>query len=285
MSDKIIPIIMAGGKGTRLWPLSRATAPKQFLELLGGKTLFQRTLERVSDRELYTAPIVLTNAEFRFLVAEQARLIDHPLANILLEPVARNTAPALAVAALVVEREHGEGAVMQVLASDHEIAANAVYFDCVAKARDAASAGRLVTFGITPTEPATGYGYIEAGDELGGGAFAVKRFIEKPSREKAEALLAAGGHLWNSGMFMLPVAPFLEELRRLEPGLLDAATRSLAAAKHDLDFERLDPEAFATAPDISIDYAVFEKTPIAAVVPSPIEWSDLGSWDSVWKLG
>ncbi|MDR6755514.1 mannose-1-phosphate guanylyltransferase [Mycoplana sp. BE70] len=284
MSDKIIPIIMAGGKGTRLWPLSRAQAPKQFLELLGGRTLFQRTLERVSDSERYEAPIVLTNAEFRFLVAEQARLIDHQLAKILLEPVARNTAPALAVAALVVEREHGEGAVMQVLASDHEIAADEVYFDCVARARDAAQAGRLVTFGITPVEPATGYGYIEAGEELGGGAFAVKRFIEKPNREKAEALLAAG-HLWNSGMFMLPVGPFLKELRRLAPGVLDAASRSLVAAQHDLDFERLDPEAFATAPDISIDYAVFEKTPIAAVVPSPIEWSDLGSWDSVWKLG
>lgn len=285
MSDKIIPIIMAGGKGTRLWPLSRAQAPKQFLELLGGRTLFQRTLERVSDSVRYEAPIVLTNAEFRFLVAEQARLIDHQLAKILLEPVARSTAPALAVAALVVEREHGEGAIMQVLASDHEIAADDVYFDCVARARDAASAGRLVTFGITPVEPATGYGYIEAGEELGGGAFAVKRFIEKPNREKAEALLAAGGHLWNSGMFMLPVGPFLKELRRLAPGVLDAASRSLVGAKHDLDFERLDPEAFATAPDISIDYAVFEKTPIAAVVPSPIEWSDLGSWDSVWKLG
>lgn len=285
MTDKIIPIIMAGGKGTRLWPLSRAAAPKQFLELLGQKTLFQRTLERVSDRELYEAPIVLTNAEFRFLVAEQARLIGCPLARILLEPVARNTAPALAVAALVVAREYGESAVMQVLASDHEITANGTYFDCVAKAREAAKAGRLVTFGITPTEPATGYGYIEAGEALGGCACAVKRFIEKPNREKAEELLAAGDYLWNSGMFMLPVAPFLQELRRLAPEVLDAANGSIAAAKHDLDFERLDPAAFAKAPDISVDYAIFERTPIAAVVPSPIEWSDLGSWDSVWKLG
>ncbi|MBD9374849.1 mannose-1-phosphate guanylyltransferase/mannose-6-phosphate isomerase [Rhizobium sp. ARZ01] len=285
MSDKIIPIIMAGGKGTRLWPLSRATAPKQFLELLGGKTLFQRTLERVSDNTLYEAPIILTNAEFRFLVAEQARLIDRTLAKILLEPVARNTAPALAVAALVVAREHGENAIMQVLASDHEITANETYFDCVAKAKQAAKAGRLVTFGITPTEPATGYGYIETGDALGGGAFAVQRFIEKPNLEKAEGLLAAGGYLWNSGMFMLPVGPFLQELRRLAPEVLDAASRSVETAKHDLDFERLDPEAFAKAPDISIDYAIFERTPIAAVVPSPIEWSDLGSWDSVWKLG
>lgn len=285
MSEKIIPVIMAGGKGTRLWPLSRSTAPKQFMELLGQKTLFQRTLARVNNTELYEAPLVLTNAEFRFLVAEQARQIDVELAKILLEPVARNTAPALAVAALVVARDFGEDAIMQVLASDHEIVENDVYFDCVTRARDAARAGRLVTFGITPTEPATGYGYIEAGDDLGGGAFAVKRFIEKPDAEKAERLVAEGGYLWNSGMFMLPVSLFLQELRQLAPDVLDAASEAVAASKGDLDFERLDEEAFAKAPDISIDYAIFEKTPVAAVVPSPIEWSDLGSWDSVWKLG
>ncbi|PTM96446.1 mannose-1-phosphate guanylyltransferase/mannose-6-phosphate isomerase [Mycoplana dimorpha] len=285
MSDKIIPIIMAGGKGTRLWPLSRSTAPKQFMELTGERTLFQRTLGRVADRDLYEAPIVLTNAEFRFLVAEQARQLDCPLARILLEPVARSTAPALAVAAVVVARDFGDQAVMQVLASDHEIVADATYFGCVARAREAAKAGRLVTFGITPTEPATGYGYIETGAPLDGGAFAVKRFIEKPQREKAEQMIAAGGHLWNSGMFMLPVGPFLKELRELAPEVLDAATRAVAGARHDLDFERLDPDAFAAAPDISIDYAIFEKTPIAAVVPAAIEWSDLGSWDAVWKLG
>ncbi|HVK90410.1 MAG TPA: mannose-1-phosphate guanylyltransferase/mannose-6-phosphate isomerase, partial [Mycoplana sp.] len=285
MSDKIVPIIMAGGKGTRLWPLSRSTAPKQFMELIGERTLFQRTLERVADRNLYEAPIVLTNAEFRFLVAEQARQLDCPLAKILLEPVARNTGPALAVAAVVVARDFGDEAIMQVLASDHEIVADATYFGCVERAREAAKAGRLVTFGITPTEPATGYGYIEAGEPLEGGAFAVKRFIEKPQREKAEQLISTGGHLWNSGMFMLPVGPFLQELRKYAPEVLDAATRSVAGARHDLDFERLDPDAFAAAPDISIDYAIFEKTPIAAVVPSPIEWSDLGSWDAVWKLG
>ncbi|SOC43501.1 mannose-1-phosphate guanylyltransferase (GDP) /mannose-6-phosphate isomerase type 2 [Rhizobium subbaraonis] len=285
MSEKIIPVIMAGGKGTRLWPLSRSSAPKQFMSLLGKNTLFQRTLARVADTERYEAPIVLTNAEFRFLVAEQARQIDQPLSKILLEPVARNTAPALAAAALIVAGEFGERAIMQVLASDHEIVEDDVYRDCVARAAEAAQAGRLVTFGITPTEPATGYGYIEAGEELGGGACAVKRFIEKPDRERAEQLVAAGGYLWNSGMFMLPVGIFLQELRQLAPEVLEAATQAIAGAKADLDFVRLEEEAFSKAPDISIDYAIFEKTPIAAVVPSPIEWSDLGSWDSVWKLG
>ncbi len=285
MTSKIVPVIMAGGKGTRLWPLSRSSAPKQFLEFLGEKTLFQKTLDRISDRTLYGPPIVVTNADFRFLVAEQARAADAPLAAILLEPVARNTAPALAAAALVAEQRYGEEAIMQVLASDHEIDADAVYFDCIAKAREAARAGRLVTFGITPTEAATGYGYIQTGEALGNGAHAVRRFVEKPDRPNAEAMLSEGGYFWNSGMFMLPVGVFLQELRQYAPAVLDAATAAVAKAQHDLDFERLDEEAFARAPDISVDYAIFEKTPIAAIVPSPFRWSDLGSWDSVWKTG
>jgi mannose-1-phosphate guanylyltransferase len=285
MSSKIVPVIMAGGKGTRLWPLSRASAPKQFLGFLGETTLFQKTLARVADTALYAAPVIVTNADFRFLVAEQARAADVPLAAILLEPVARNTAPALAAAATVIARLHGEDAIMQVLASDHEIEADAVYLDCIARAVTAARAGRLVTFGITPSEPATGYGYIEIGEDLGNGAHAVRRFVEKPDRERAQAMLAAGGYLWNSGMFMLPVGLFLNELRQYAPQVLEAAAEAVARAQHDLDFERLDEAAFAGAPDISVDYAIFEKTPVAAVVPSPISWSDLGSWDSVWKTG
>lgn len=285
MSSKIVPVIMAGGKGTRLWPLSRASAPKQFLGFLGETTLFQKTLARVADTALYAAPVIVTNADFRFLVAEQARAADVPLAAILLEPVARNTAPALAAAATVIARLHGEDAIMQVLASDHEIEADAVYLDCIARAVTAARAGRLVTFGITPSEPATGYGYIEIGEDLGNGAHAVRRFVEKPDRERAQAMLAAGGYLWNSGMFMLPVGLFLNELRQYAPQVLEAAAEAVARAQHDLDFERLDETAFAGAPDISVDYAIFEKTPVAAVVPSPISWSDLGSWDSVWKTG
>ena len=285
MSNKIVPVIMAGGKGTRLWPLSRASAPKQFLEFLGETTLFQKTLARVADSALYEPPIVVTNADFRFLVAEQARAVEVPLTSILLEPIARNTAPALAAAAATIVAKYGEEAIMQVLASDHEIDADAVYFDCITKAATAARAGRLVTFGITPNEPATGYGYIEIGEDLGNGSHAVRRFVEKPDHDRAAAMLETGGYLWNSGMFMLPVGLFLRELQQYAPEVLAAATDAVAKAHHDLDFERLDETAFARAPDISVDYAIFEKTPIAAVVPSPISWSDLGSWDSVWKTG
>jgi mannose-1-phosphate guanylyltransferase len=285
MTQKIVPVIMAGGKGTRLWPLSRATAPKQFIQFVGDKTLFQETLARVSDPALYEAPIVLTNEEFRFLVAEQARELGVSLSAVLLEPMARNTAPAVAAAAVLTGNLFGKEAIMHVLGSDYEIAANEIYFDCVRKARDAAANGRLVTFGITPTEPATGYGYIEGGKELSGGAHAVKRFIEKPPLEKAQEMLAAGSFYWNSGMFMFPASLLLAEMRSYAPAIATAAAEAVSRAVKDLDFTRLNAEAFAKCPDISIDYAIMEKTSNAAVVPSPFRWSDLGSWDSVWKSG
>ncbi len=285
MSLKIVPVIMAGGKGTRLWPLSRSSAPKQFLQFLGEHSLFQKTLQRVADPSIYAPAIIVTNADFRFLVAEQAQSAGVSLAAILLEPMARNTAPALAAAAEVVIRENGEDALMQVLASDHEIDAGDHYFDCIRIARDTALIGKLVTFGIRPTEPATGYGYIEAGAELETGARTVARFVEKPNREKAEQLLAKGNYLWNSGMFMLPARQFLRELEQFVPDVVTAVRGALGAARRDLDFERLDADAFARAPDISVDYAVFEKTSHAAVVPSEFKWSDLGSWDSVWAIG
>jgi mannose-1-phosphate guanylyltransferase len=285
MAAKIVPVIMAGGKGTRLWPLSRATAPKQFIQFVGDKTLFQNTLSRVSDIELYEPAIVVTNEEFRFLVAEQARELGIPLSGILLEPVARNTAAAVAAAATLAGDLFDKDTIIQVLASDHEIVADSTYFDCIRSARNAAADGKLVTFGITPTEPATGYGYIEAGEALTGGAFAVKRFVEKPALEKAEKMLAAGGFSWNSGMFMFSVSQLLEEMREYAPEVEKAASKAVSKAARDLDFTRLDAEAFARSPDISIDYAIMEKTRNAAVVPSPFTWSDLGSWDSVWKVG
>lgn len=285
MTSKIVPVIMAGGKGTRLWPLSRSGAPKQFLQILSDRSLFQQTLERVRDERLYEPAIIVTNSDFRFIVAEQARAVDASLSDILLEPVARNTAPALAAAAFVVLARYGEAAIMQVLASDHEIDAGAVYTDCMLRAQQAAETGELVTFGITPTEPATGYGYIELGGPLPAGANRVARFVEKPDRAKAEAMLATERYLWNSGMFMLPVKVFLDEMQTYAPEVFAATKAAVEGASKDLDFSRLEAKAFSKAPDISVDYAVFEKTARAAVVPSSFAWSDLGSWDAVWKIG
>jgi len=285
MTAKIVPVIMAGGKGTRLWPLSRATAPKQFIQFIGDKTLFQNTLTRVSDPELYEAPIVLTNEEFRFLVAEQARELGITLAAVLLEPVARNTAAAVAAAATLADDLFGKTAIMHVLGSDYEINADKSYFDCVRIARETAADGKLVTFGITPTEPATGYGYIELGKALPTGAHQVKRFVEKPQLDKAQEMIAAGNFYWNSGMFMFGVTPMLAEMNEYAPEVAKAASEAVAKAARDLDFIRLDAEAFAKSPNISIDYSIMEKTANAAVVPSPFTWSDLGSWDSVWKIG
>lgn len=285
MSLKIIPVIMAGGKGTRLWPLSRASAPKQFIHMMGDRTLFQQTLERVADPALYEAPIVITNQDFRFLVAEQAREVGVSLSGILLEPVARNTAAAIAAAAFFLTERFGDDAILQLLASDHEIDAGENYRQAMELARKTAETGKIVTFGITPTEPATGYGYIEQGDALPTGAFRVKRFVEKPPQDKAEQMLAAGGFYWNSGIFMCRASLLLSELLEFVPDVYQAAKDAVAKAKTDLDFARLDHDSFARSPDISIDYAVMEKTDNAAVVPSTFPWSDLGSWDAVWKLG
>ncbi len=285
MNQKIVPVIMAGGKGTRLWPLSRSTAPKQFIRFLGDRTLFQKTLERVADSSLYEAPVIVTNEEFRFLVAEQARELGIRLSAIVLEPVARNTAPAVAAAAVLTRSLHGDKALMQLLASDHEITADERYKGAVTTARDVALTGRLVTFGIRPTEPATGYGYIKAGDSISPGAHAIDRFVEKPPLEKAEEMLAIGGYFWNSGMFVFPVGPLAKEFAAHAPEVWASAERAVTKAARDLDFTRLDAESFSASPDVSIDYAIMEKTTLGAVVPSSFAWSDLGSWDSIWKLG
>lgn len=285
MTDKIIPVIMAGGKGTRLWPLSRSSAPKQFIQFTGERTLFQATLQRVSDSSIYAAPLIITNEDFRFLAAEQARELGITLADILLEPVARNTAPAIAAAASFAMKNFGDEVILQVLASDHEISADERYLDAIRTATRAARDGKLVTFGITPSEPATGYGYIEAGDALVSGASAVKRFVEKPNQASAQTMLDAGKYYWNSGIFMFSARKILAEIRAHSPLVADAASEAVDNAKRDLDFTRLDESAFTKAPDISIDYAVMEKTSNAAVVPSSFVWSDMGSWDAVWKLG
>lgn len=287
MSNKnklIVPIILAGGKGTRLWPLSRASRPKQFLALTDDLSLFQQTLKRVSDPKIYAAPIVITNQEYRFLVAEQALECGMQLDAILLEPVARNTAAAIMAATLVADSMKKNQLVL-VLPSDASITIDEAYLSSLKKAKNAALAGRLVTFGITPTEPATGYGYIKIGTAENSGAYKVDNFLEKPTESRAKKLIESEEYYWNSGMFLFAASTFLGECKLLAPDVYSAARTSVKQSKKDLDFVRLDEKAFAASPDISIDYAIFEKTKLASVVPSPITWSDLGAWDAVWKAG
>ena len=283
MSTRIVPVILAGGQGTRLWPLSRAARPKQFLTLTGDQSLFQQTLSRVSDAATYSPAIILTNAEYRFIVAEQAADIGVSLGGILLEPVARNTATAITAAAAFVSSNFGADAIMLVLPSDHEIAVDTGYLDAIQHAAKAAHAGELVTFGLLPTHPETGYGYIKAQAEVGGGAKPIERFVEKPDLQRAELMMAEGGYFWNSGMFMLGVGTFLQECEILAPETFAAATAAVIDANIDLDFVRLGEAAFARAPNISVDYAIFEKTKRAVVTAVNFGWSDLGAWDAVWK--
>jgi len=284
MVDLILPVILAGGQGTRLWPLSRSSHPKQFLDLTSDMSLFEQTLRRVSDPTRYAPPLVITNADYRFLVAELALKAGVELSGVLLEPAARNTAAAIAAAAAFAAPKFGDKVVLHILASDHMIDADASYWTAVDVAAGAARAGRLVTFGIVPKHPETGYGYIEAGAPLGDGVCEVARFVEKPDLARAETMVASGKFFWNSGMFMIGADVFLDELKALSPDILRSVRKAVEQAKIDLGFVRLDPASFAEAPDISVDYAVFEKTSRAAVLPVTFAWSDLGSWDAVWKV-
>lgn len=281
----ITPVILCGGKGTRLWPLSRSSWPKQFLQLTGSLSLFQQTLARVNDPERFAPPIVVTNQEYRFIVAEQAQEAGVELAAVLLEPMARNTAPAIAAAAefALTKLDPDEDPVLFLMPSDHELTDDQRFRTCVNAAAEAARQHNLVTFGIKPNEPATGFGYIEAGEEKTSGTRAVARFVEKPDRKTAAHMLSEGSYLWNSGMFVFSARTFIDECRVHAPEVLAAAQGAVENAREDLDFIRLDADAFATAPDISVDYAIFEHTEHALVVPADITWSDLGSWDAVWK--
>ncbi|GGA39716.1 mannose-1-phosphate guanylyltransferase/mannose-6-phosphate isomerase [Pelagibacterium lentulum] len=283
-NDTIVPVILAGGQGTRLWPMSRAARPKQFLSLDGAMSLFQQTLKRVADPARYGAPIVITHHDYRFLVAEQAQEIGINPAAILLEPMARNTAPAITAATLYAQKEN-PGAVLHILPSDHALATEPGYFAALETARRAAENGALVTFGVTPTAPETGYGYIEIGAERTKGVNDVARFVEKPDSETAQHMLDAGTYVWNSGMFVFEANTFLEEVAALAPEVLAGAKAAIAQGAVDLDFFRLDAKAFEAAPSISVDYAIFEKSSSVAVVPVSFDWSDLGSWDAVWKTG
>lgn len=280
----VIPVILSGGSGTRLWPLSRELHPKQFLALeTGGPTLFQSTLARLEKLPDCEAPIVVANAEHRFLAAEQ--LLESGVANatVLLEPTGRNTAPALAAAALAAS-ERGPEAILLALPADHVIGDLAAFRAAVSAGVPAASAGKLVIFGVTPEAPETGYGYIRATPSDTGPA-AVLAFVEKPSAEKAAEFVGSGEYFWNSGMFLLRADRYLDELGQHAPEVLTAVRKAWTGVQRDLDFLRLEPEAFGGSPSISIDYAVMEKTRDAVVVPLAAGWSDVGSWETLAALG
>jgi mannose-1-phosphate guanylyltransferase/mannose-6-phosphate isomerase len=277
----LIPLILSGGSGTRLWPISRRNLPKQFLSLAGSETLFQQTVRRAASLVDVDAPVVVASDDHRFLAAEQLQELKIAGANILLEPVARNTAPAIAVGALQAIARHADALIL-VLPADHLIGDDASFADAVARARPLAEQGRLVTFGIRPDRAETGFGYIRRGAALGDAAFDVAQFVEKPALEVAEQYLASGDYDWNSGMFLFRASRYLDELGEQAPAMLAAARDAFARANVDLDFIRLDAEAFAAAPSDSIDYAVMEKTSHAAVVPVSCGWSDIGSWDALW---
>lgn len=285
MAGQVFPVILAGGGGARLWPLSRQSFPKQLLALHGSHTMIQATVMRCGLTGA-AAPTLICNEQHRFLVAEQIRAIGVIPRAMILEPCARNTAPAATVAALSVAQDAPDGIVL-LLPSDHVVTDIEGFEGSVLKAVDAAVTGRIVAFGLAPKSAETGYGYIEAGAPLdgSGAAFHIRRFVEKPNRATAEDYLAKCGYYWNSGMFAFRADVFLEEVGRLAPDVLAAARAAFAAAHSDLDYVRLGCAAFEGSPNVSVDYAVMERTENAAVVPSEFGWSDVGAWSAVWELG
>lgn len=281
--SQLQPVLLSGGSGTRLWPLSREAYPKQFLPLAGEATMLQDTWQRVVGLG-GLAPIVVANEEHRFLAAEQLRLVGVEHAAIVLEPVGRNTAPAIAVAALQA-RQGGGDPLLLVLPSDHVVRDPQAFRDAVKAAMPAAEAGALVTFGLVPQTPETGFGYIHADAAAAGAALRkVLRFVEKPDAATAQAYLDAGDYYWNSGMFLFKASRYLEELGRHRPDILAAMQAAFAGAQHDGDFIRLDKQAFAASPSDSIDYAVMEKSDAVQVLPVDIGWNDVGSWSALWDV-
>ncbi|WP_300513826.1 mannose-1-phosphate guanylyltransferase/mannose-6-phosphate isomerase [Aliiroseovarius sp.] len=280
----ITPILLCGGSGTRLWPLSRKSYPKQFSPLIGDTSLFQASAQRLSG-DGFSAPLVLTNSDFRFIVTEQLAEIGIDPGAILIEPQGRNTAPAVLAAALLLEKTDPE-ALMLVAPSDHVVPDPAAFREAVEAGAEAANAGQLVTFGITPDHAETGYGYLELGARIDGlSPLPLKRFVEKPDTPRAEAMLADGRHLWNAGIFLFSVRTILEAFREHAPDLIAPVQAALDDSKPDLGFLRLDPAAWGSVQEISIDYAVMEHASNLSVVPFSAGWSDLGGWDTVWREG
>ncbi|WP_111265593.1 mannose-1-phosphate guanylyltransferase/mannose-6-phosphate isomerase [Marilutibacter maris] len=278
------PVILSGGSGTRLWPLSRQNQPKQFLALMGDRSLFQETVLRAQALDGVQAPVTVCSEDHRFMVGEQLQAVGVASGGILLEPVARNTAPAIALAALHV-LEHDPDGTLLVMPADHLIEDESAFRAAVATARTLADDGWLAAFGIRPDYAETGYGYILRGDALGEeGGFRIERFVEKPDLATAERYLAEGTYAWNSGMFLFRADRYLQELGRHAPQMLDAVRDAYGARTSDLDFTRIPEAGFAASPSDSIDYAVMEKTDRAAVVPVSCGWSDIGSWSSLWAV-
>ncbi len=282
----MIPVVLSGGSGSRLWPLSRAHYPKQFIPLASEQTMLQETLGRLQGFSAEAlSPLVICNEQHRFMVAEQLREMDVVAQNILLEPVGRNTAPAVALAALAANADD----ILLVLPADHVIDDIGVFHSAIELACNEAEQGALVTFGVVPTSAQTGYGYIQAaseGDPNEGGLFAqpIARFVEKPDLATAQAYVDSGDYYWNSGMFAFKASRYLEELARFQPEMLNACRAAFEGASVDMDFTRLDKDAFSACPDDSIDYAVMEKTDKAVVIPLDAGWSDIGSWSALWDI-
>ncbi|MEZ4528380.1 MAG: mannose-1-phosphate guanylyltransferase/mannose-6-phosphate isomerase [Desulfobacterales bacterium] len=286
----ICPVILAGGSGTRLWPLSRELWPKQLLELTGEHTMLQDTVLRIRDFPGMQAPVIICNEKHRFMVAEQLRLIDIRAASILLEPVGRNTAPAVCLAALKAV-SGGEDPLLLVLPADHFIQNTAAFHQALETSAHFAAQDFLITFGIVPESPETGYGYIRKGGELyaeklpQNSAFAIDQFVEKPDAKTAEQYLKSGAYCWNSGMFLFRASAVIDEMQKHVPEILSACRNALEKGKEDLDFFRVDTAAFETCPSDSIDYAIMEKTDRGAMVPFQAGWNDLGSWEALWQTG
>ena len=281
---QIYPVILSGGAGTRLWPLSRASLPKQFFPLVSEKTLFQQTVLRNSEDAAFAAPVVVCNEEHRFVIDEQLRQVGVTPRQILVEPVPRNTGPAIATAALWLVAQD-PGAIMLVQPSDHIIGSAADLHQSVVSSLTAAQAGKFVTFGVKPTRAEPGYGYIAAGSAVEGSIVlrTVDRFIEKPDRQHAQRLIESEMFFWNSGIFLLGAQRYLDELERFHPAMLETCRKALDGGKGDLGFFRLDADEFEKAPSLSIDHAVMEHTDRAAVAPIDMDWKDVGSWQALWE--
>lgn len=286
----VIPVIMAGGSGSRLWPMSREHFPKQFLNLYGNNSMLQETVNRLADIEC-TDPLILCNEKHRFIVAEQLRQLDILANNIILEPVGRNTAPAIALAAIQSLKNSSDAhdPILLVLAADHLIQDQQAFTHAINSAIPFAESGKLVTFGIVPNTPETGYGYIHRGSELQASqenskAYFVNEFVEKPNLDVAKNYLASGEYYWNSGMFMFSARCYLAELRKSRPDIYDACMASMNDVSSDLDFIRINSDAFNECPSESIDYAIMEKTSDAVVIPMDAGWNDVGSWSSLWEI-